>query len=184
MPNNKKSNKKNTKISRPLKSLPPGHSMTHLKDESAVTVTTTSNSGLFELTQVAINMRSSNLGPNWVNVASDFLMFRVIRGVIKFRSSQPTTDVGMLAMSYFADPYTTPTTFQEVNAGIHAVSSRLYANLSVKVPSSGWLYVNLQNTEQRLSDHGSIVLASQFTTTAITPGILVSDFVIEFKGEF
>jgi len=155
-----------------------------LRDESGVTMTASSASGLFELTQIALNMRSSNIGPNWVNVASDFLQFRILRGVVRYRSYQPTTVIGLVAMSYFDDPYTSPTTLQEVNAGIQAKSGKVFSNLQVKVPASPWLYVNLQNSEQRLSDHGSIVLATQFTTTAITAGIVTTDFLIEFKGEF
>lgn len=178
----KKSSRKVRKVS-PGSLIKPGHAFVHLRDQTAP-IASTSSSGLFELTQVAINFRSTNLGAYLLAIAENFTMYRIHSLKVKYLSLTATSIDGMWAMCYLDDPFQTVTTIEEICANENAKTGHAWESAYISLPvSKKWFYGALQNSEQRLSDNGSFCHATGYFNTVYTPpGLLTFDVQVEFKG--
>jgi hypothetical protein len=179
----KRNSRKRSKKSRVPRSIPVGNLLIHTKEYSAVATTTTSASGLFELTQVALNVRSSNLGLLIAALGAQYEKWRIHSIRCQFRSWLPTTVGGASAMAYFPDPTLTPTTWAEMIGSENSLQKRPWDSFQLKCRvSKQWFFCALKNTEQRLSDIGSVCHATQAYASALEPGNINFELVIEFAG--
>jgi hypothetical protein len=152
-----------------------------IKDESSVALAATSALGILEITQIAVNVRSTNISGLLNTIALNYSMWRLSRLRVYFTTIQPTTTSGLLAIGFSPDPYYTPTTMPEILQLQGSKSMKPYSDTTIDIPRSNWFYVNLQNSEQRLSDYGSIIFGSSLFSSAITPGILRFEGIFSMK---
>lgn len=162
--------------------MPLGNTVLHVRGQAGMALTTTSSSGLFELSQFAINFRSSNISPFLQIVGANFQKFRILSLIATACSYLPTTVGGICAFGYFPDPYLTPTDFDQVVSAQNSKVFKPYQNISFKLRvSKAWFYVALENSEQRLSDVGSLVHVTQEFTSALVPGTIIFNCSVEFS---